>query len=206
MKNSLKHLILIICFGCFASTLQAQINVLIDHSEKTCRYCVHGDHKGETPYTINFKNELPYFAASLGLLGTGLLIKEKNGLTPFTTEDLDKLDGSSINGFDKGAIRNNSESARKYSNYTLISGAALPLYFLTNHFTQKDFLPLLVMGAEVFTITSTITLNAKYSFNRTRPLAYNPDFSDELRTDETSRISFFSGHTATLFLLFVILC
>lgn len=196
MKNLLKYLILTVILGSCSMMLQAQTEELIDHADKTCRYCIHGEHQAGSPYTINFKNELPYFATSLGLLGTGLLIKEKNGRTPFTVEDLNQLDPSGINKFDKGAIHNNSLSARKYSNYTLISGALLPLYFLSNHYTQKDFIPLLVMGVEVYAITSTITLNTKYSFNRTRPLAYNPDFSDELRTGETSRISFISGHTA----------
>ncbi len=108
-------------------------------------------------------------------------MEEKNGKTPFNVSDLDQLDPSGINSFDKGAIYNNSSSARRYSNYTLISGALLLLYFLSNHYTQKDFLSLLVMGVEVFAITSTITLNVKYTFNRTRPLAYNPDFSDEYK-------------------------
>jgi membrane-associated phospholipid phosphatase len=167
-----------------------------EFEEECCKYCIHGDHQSGSPYTINFKNEIPYFATSLGLLGTGFLMKEINGKTPFTVDELDDLDPSNINSFDKGAIFNNSLKAREYSNYTLISGALLPLYFLSNHHTKKDFLPLLVMGVEVFSITSALTLNTKYAFNRTRPLAYNPEFSNELRTDETSRISFFSGHTA----------
>jgi len=194
MPNQLKH---IICTLVLISSLQlVSQNLPTEPDEEYCNYCIQGKHQGGSPYTINLKKELPYFATCLGLLGTGLYIKEEYGKIPFTVDQLNNLDPSNINRFDKGAISNNSSSAREYSNYTLISGALLPLYFLSNHNTKKDFIPLLVMGVEVFSITSTLTLNTKYSFNRTRPLAYNPDFSDELRTDKTSRISFFSGHTA----------
>ena len=191
MSNNIKYLICIASLG-GSFILQAQNS----HKEEACRYCLHGEHTNGSPYTINFKNEIPYFATSAGLLGTGLLIKNRNEDTPFTVEELNQLDPTKINSFDRGAIYNNSSSARQYSNYTLLSGAILPLYFLTNHHTKKDFFPLLVMGLEVFSITSTLTLNAKFTFNRTRPLTYNPNFSDELRTDATSKLSFFSGHTA----------
>jgi len=194
MSNPLKY---ITCLLIFLSSQQLFSQIIPnDEEEEYCSYCIQGKHKGGSPYTINLKKELPFFATSLGLLGTGLYIKEKHGRPPFTVDQVNNLDPSNINSFDKGAIYNNSSSARKYSNYTLISGALLPLYFLSNHNTKKDFVPLLVMGVEVFSITSALTLNVKYAFNRTRPLAYNPSFSDELRTDETSRISFFSGHTA----------
>jgi membrane-associated phospholipid phosphatase len=52
------------------------------------------------------------------------------------------------------------------------------------------------MAAEVYSITSTLALNSKFSFKRSRPLTYNPAVSNELRTDKTSKLSFFSGHTA----------
>ena len=195
MKIDFKYILLF--FGLlFGILLNAQTQQPIEKSSKECNNCLHGSHTNESPYQISLKNELPFLATSLGLLGSGLLIKEINGEPLFTIGDLNQLDASQINSFDRGAVTNNSSSARFYSNVTLLSGVALPLYFLTNHHTRSDFFPLLVMGAEVFSITSTLTLNVKFTFNRTRPLAYNPEFSDELRTGETSRLSFFSGHTA----------
>ncbi|MBL4594895.1 MAG: phosphatase PAP2 family protein [Flavobacteriales bacterium] len=196
MLNNIKYIVTSVClFGIVYPTI-AQEDTGTHYNQQNCKYCLHGEHQNGSPYTINFKNEIPYFAASLGLLGTGLILRDKNEETPFTAEELNSLNPTKINSFDRGAIYNNSASARKYSNYTLLSGALLPFYFLSNHHTKKDFFPLLIMGAEVFSITSTLTLNAKYTFNRTRPLAYNATFSDELRTDKTSRLSFFSGHTA----------
>ena len=161
-----------------------------------CIHCTLGDHSAQSPYSVSFKKEIPYLITGLGLLGSGLLIKSINEEAPFTIDELNNLDPSKINRFDRGAVYNNSSTARANSNYTLMAGALLPLYFLSNHNTRYDFIPLLVMGAEVYTITSTLALNSKYTFNRTRPLAYNPEFSDDIRTGKTSKLSFFSGHTA----------
>ncbi|NQX97984.1 MAG: phosphatase PAP2 family protein [Flavobacteriales bacterium] len=197
MIKQIKYIIYII--SCSFSTLvtaQKDSLIFIDKKAKKCNHCKDGRHQNENPYTINLKNELPYFAAGLGLLGTGLIIRATNEKAPFIIGELDNLDANKINRFDRGAINNNSSSARTNSNIILYSGMALPLLFLNNHHTKKDFVPLFVMSTEVFAITSGLTLNAKFLFNRTRPLAYNSGFSDELRTDKTSRLSFFSGHTA----------
>lgn len=196
MSNQLKNTFFLIALG-----ISINLNAQTDTSEnseqkKGCSRCLHGKHTSHSPYTVNFKSELPYLGLSAGLLGSGLIIKAVNEEEPFTIEELDALDASKINSFDRGAVYNNSSRAREYSNYTLLSGALLPLYFLSNHNTRSDFLPLIVMGAEVYSITSTLALNSKFGFNRSRPLAYNPEFSNELRTGETSKLSFFSGHTA----------
>lgn len=196
VKIQLKY---IICFTAlsFIINLNAQTD-LSKHNEtkKDCKHCISGKHLNESPYTINLKNEIPYIVTSAGLLGTGLLIKSINEEEPFTAEELNNLDPNKINSFDRGAVFNTSSTARAYSNYTLFTGILLPFYFLSHHNTRSDFVPLLVMGAEIYSITSTLTLNSKFAFNRARPLAYNPEFSDEFRMGSTSKLSFFSGHTA----------
>lgn len=163
---------------------------------KTCNYCQHKEHKGENPYSVNFNNELPYFGTTLGLLGTGLWIKSVNEKDPFTEAELAMLDASKVNRFDRGAIYNNSSSARRISDIIRTTGLALPLVFVSNHHTKKDMLPLSVMALEVFGLTGALTLNTKFLFTRTRPLAYNPNVSLDLRTGPTTRLSFISGHTA----------
>jgi hypothetical protein len=186
-----KYLILLISMGLLLS-----LNAQKYAQKKECKRCVHGKHSSESPYTVNLKSEIPYIASSAGLLGSGLLIKTINEEKPFTLEELNNLDPSKINSFDRDAILNNSSSARAYSDYALMTGALLPLYFLSNHNTRSDFVPLIIMGAEVYAITSTLALNSKFAFNRSRPLAYNPEFSDKFRMGKTSKLSFFSGHTA----------
>jgi membrane-associated phospholipid phosphatase len=196
MSHPLKHIIFTFILLVICLNSNAQIKEKKWSWHKNCVHCTLGDHSSQSPYSVSFKKEVPYLLTGLGLLGSGLFMKSINEEAPFTIDELNNLDASKINSFDRGAAFNNSSTARRNSNYTLMAGALLPLYFLSNHNTRSDFIPLVVMGAEVYTITSTLALNSKYAFNRTRPLAYNPEFSDELRTGKTSKLSFFSGHTA----------
>ena len=196
MLHPLKHIICTFVLLAICLNSNAQIKKKKKWGHKNCVHCILGDHSDQSPYAVSLKKEIPYLATGLGLLASGIFLKSINEEAPFTTNELTNLDASKINSFDRGAVFNNSSTARTNSNYTLMAGALLPLYFLSNHNTRSDFIPLLVMGAEVYTITSTLALNSKYAFNRTRPLAYNPEFSNELRTGKTSKLSFFSGHTA----------
>jgi membrane-associated phospholipid phosphatase len=191
-----KYLTLLFVLGLFIN-LNAQPNKSKKNNKHIdCRRCIHNKHIHKSPYKVSFKREIPYLTASAVLLGSGLFIKSINEETPFTVEELNNLDPNKINSFDRGAVYNNSSTARRYSDYALLTGALLPLYFLANHNTRTDFIPLLVMSAEVYAITSTLALNSKFAFNRSRPLAYNPEFSNETRMGKTSKLSFFSGHTA----------
>ena len=52
------------------------------------------------------------------------------------------------------------------------------------------------MSAETVLINLTITNITKKLVKRTRPLAYNPNFSLSEKTTENARVSFFSGHTS----------
>tara|TARA_B100000809_G_scaffold245041_1_gene271600 strand:- start:1536 stop:2420 length:885 start_codon:yes stop_codon:yes gene_type:complete len=196
MSNPLKHIICTFVVLSFCLNSNAQKKDKKKGGHDNCIHCTLGDHSAQSPYSVSLKKETPYLATGLGLLASGIFLKSINEEAPFTTDELTNLDASKINSFDRGAVFNNSSTARANSNYTLMAGALLPLCFLSNHNTRSDFIPLLVMGAEVYTITSTLALNSKYAFNRTRPLAYNSEFSNELRTGKTSKLSFFSGHTA----------
>lgn len=192
-----KNILCILGFVGVLNILNAQTTPIIDAKGKNCSYCNKNGkgHKHENPYTINFKNELPYLATGLGLLGTGLLLQSANE-EGFTLEEVNNLNRNDVNSFDRGAIDNNSSSARTASDYLLFGSFIFPAYFLTNHHTRQDISPLLVMGLEVLVINNSLTINAKYLFNRTRPSAYNTSFSDSERTGTDSRISFFSGHTS----------
>ena len=198
MKKS-KHILSIIVAFFLTCTLNAQTNPsILDDKGQSCVYCVKDGQKHEhtNPYTINFRNELPYFATGIGLLGSGLILKSNNEKEGFALNEVNQLNANNVNSFDRGAIFNNSSSARTISDYLLLGSLVFPAYFLTNHHTRKDFSPLLIMGLEVLIINNSLTINAKYLFNRTRPSAYNTGFSDDARTSKDSRISFFSGHTS----------
>lgn len=193
-KLLLKSLTLIISLS--AIQVQSQNNHKHVAIEKDCAYCKNGIHANETPYNISFKKEIPFFAAGIGLLSSGFILRSTNQKDPFTLGEINQLNRNNVNRFDRVAISNGNEESRELSDILLYSELALPLFFLTNHHTGKDFGRLGIMALEVFTITSGLTMNAKFTFNRTRPFVYSDEFSFEEKTASNARLSFFSGHTA----------
>ena len=172
------------------------IDAQIANKRNSCNQCRNGEHHHIKPYDISFKKEIPYFATGLGLTLSGLYLMSTNAKDEFTVNDLNQLNRQDINSFDRPATYKNSASARLASDYMLYGSVILPIYFLSNHNTKKDFFPLLIMGAEVMLLTNTISFNTKFAVNRTRPTAYNENFSIEERLGKTNTTSFFSGHTA----------
>ena len=153
--------------------------------------------EAQSPYKFSLKNEVPYIVSGMSLMGIGVMLKNKNADKQITIEDIKNLDISNVNSFDRVAVYNNSYSARKASDVLQYGSLGLPILFLTINQSKKDFLKLIVMGIEVHTINSGLTLTAKQYFGRARPLVYNPEFSIEERTSESARLSFFSGHTSS---------
>ncbi len=195
MRKIIFTILSLLAFILLFSQLKAQ-DVNLNKTGHICNYCVNGEHTNESPYEINFKKEIPFFVAGIGLLSSGLILREYNGKSAFTLDELNRLDANNVNRFDRVAINNNNEESKEISDILLYSELALPLFFFGNHHTGKDIGRLGIMAVEVLTITSGLTMNAKYAFNRTRPLVYSDEFSFDARTASNSRLSFFSGHTA----------
>lgn len=169
-----------------------------EHNEdEFCFICKEGEHKNKSPYDINFKNELPFIIVGSGLATAGIVFNVTNNTQPFTVEELENLDRNDVNAFDRGATYNWNENAQKASDIMMFSSVLLPALFLVNHHTGSDIGPLLVMGLEVVSTTFGITSSVKHTVNRTRPYVYNTNLSTDIRTNNQSRKSFFSGHTAT---------
>jgi len=166
-------------------------------SEKLkCNICVNGKHFHTKPYDFTIEKEWPFISAGVFILGTGILVQATDDTKPFTVRQVNSLDGEKINFFDEIALDNLSESSDDLSDIIRSGATILPLYFLLNHHTREDILPLIGMGAEVFTISFGINILAKNVVNRTRPLTFNPQATLEKRTEIDARRSFYSGHTA----------
>ena len=151
----------------------------------------------ETPYFVSFENELPYLVGITSIFTVGLVLQQTNKADPFTIDELNNLDPNDINRFDRGATLKSSKKARSASDILFNASIGLPtLIFLINKHTRNDVVSLFVMGAESFMISGGLNLVAKHVFNRARPYTYNADFSLETRTNGSSRLSFFSGHTS----------
>jgi membrane-associated phospholipid phosphatase len=162
----------------------------------SCAMCKYGVHKNENPYKLDFKTEIPFIIAGAASMTYGLVMQSTNSYLPFTEYELSQLDRLDVNPFDRPATYNWDTNAQAASDILRTGIIILPIIFLTNHHTRSDFGSLLVMGLEVSAITYGLTLGVKYTFNRTRPLAYNENVPLDEQTSPNTRISYFSGHTS----------
>jgi len=166
--------------------------------KETNRHCLVCQDDGhsilERPYKdFSFKSELPFIGSIVGLGITSELINDPKALT---LAQIEALDPNDVNSFDRYAISKSSTKSQDISDIFQLGVIALPIIFVTNHHTRKDIVPLIAMSAEVMLINYTLTDITKKLAGRTRPLAYNADFSLEEKESASVRRSFFSGHTS----------
>lgn len=162
-----------------------------------CFMCTANDHNHKDPYGISLKNDWPHLLAGTALAATGYFAFTNDNIAPFTPLELSQLDRNDVNWFDRGATYNKSNSARQASDIILVSSLiVMPQFFLYQNHTRKDLGSLMIISYEVLSINYGITNIVKSAVNRTRPYAYNPDYTFEERTDRESRFSFYSGHTS----------
>ncbi|MEO8067458.1 MAG: phosphatase PAP2 family protein [Flavobacteriales bacterium] len=106
------------------------------------------------------------------------------------------LDRSAVNGFDRWATFQYSEGTAKASDWMFLGVTAVSLAGMIVQ--QKGEQPLVpvVLAAESFLLTSSITNLTKELVQRPRPYRYNPDAPAHLHTEDEGYLSFWSGHTA----------
>ncbi|MFZ1808966.1 MAG: phosphatase PAP2 family protein [Cyclobacteriaceae bacterium] len=165
-------------------------------TDSYCSICRDHNHPDGHPYRLDFKREVPFIVSSGVILGLGLLADGLNKTTPFTVEELGDLNVNDINSFDRKYVNNYSPIDAKTSDYFRTGVTILPILLLSEHHTKEDITSLLVMSAEVMSITFGITNGVKNLVARTRPSVYNPIVPLSERTNNRSRKSFFSGHTS----------
>ncbi len=174
------------------------ISVFGQHKKHpNCFMCKGKEHLHLDPYNISLKRDWPYLLTGTVLLTTGFVLFENDQVTPYTPVEVNALNRKDVNSFDRGATYNKSNSARQASDIILFSSlVVMPMLFLSENHTRKEIGSLLVMTYEVLSINYGLTNIVKSVANRTRPYAYNPDYTYEQRTDRESRFSFYSGHTS----------
>jgi len=179
--------------------VKAQTKHEMDSLHDYCAICTHNEHLIiKPPYTKKFVKELPFLAASTGMLAIGLTVSALNKTEPYTEEQLNSgtPDINDINKLDRGSAKNWSPSIATTSDAVLLTVTVLPALFLSEHHTGRDIKTLFIMYVEVFTFNFGLTELAKSTVNRPRPYVYNEDVSMGTRTGKSSRESFFSGHTS----------
>jgi membrane-associated phospholipid phosphatase len=191
-EHSMKTFMLFIFLLCYLPSILGQ-----NKKQHDCFLCTDKDHKYKDPYDITFKNDWPYLLTGTTLATAGFFVFKNDNVIPYTQAELDQLNRNDVNSFDRGATYNKSNSAREASDIILVSSLiVMPQFFLYQNHTRNDVGSLLVLSYEVLSINYGLTNIVKSAVNRTRPYAYNPDYTYEQRTDRESRFSFYSGHTS----------
>jgi membrane-associated phospholipid phosphatase len=165
-------LLIIICFGC--SRLSAQ-----------------------APYQLSMPEDGILIGAGLPLLYYGYLSDSK--VEPINQVDLEDIDRSQVNGFDRLATYYYSESKAHLSDILLYSCIASPLILLLTQDVQRDAGIIYSMYGEALLFGLSLPLITKGSISRFRPYVYNPDISETIKLTSDARKSFFSGHSSLAF-------
>lgn len=146
------------------------------------------------PYQIDWKNEIILSGIGITLsLGDIWLKHNQSELTP---TEIQNLDPTSINRFDRAATYNSSQSSLNTSNVLKYSGWLLPASLLASKEIRKDFWVVAVMAFEAKLLTHAVTGITKGMVQRIRPYAYNDQIMLENKTSKSAKRSFFSGHTS----------
>ena len=164
--------------------------------------------QSELPYELSSETDLPLLASSALLFGLGLWADGQSDLNrPFILEEVQTLDPSDINTFDRSATSRYSPKAAKISDIFMYSSVVAPLSLTLTETGSKEPLTVTAMHLETLLLNGGVTYLMKNLFRRTRPFVYNDDprIPDSLRLSRTARRSFPSGHTSTAFASMVFL-
>ncbi len=147
----------------------------------------------KSPYSLETTRETILLGGGGAMGITGLIMM--NNITPLTPEEIAQLDPNDINAFDRHDIGTYRESMA--GDLLLYASFLLPLNFLANENTKRDWKILAVIGAEVLLVQAGLNAIFKGVTLRTRPYVYDPDTPMDIKTSKNARVSFYSGHTAT---------
>ena len=118
-----------------------------------------------SPYDLELKRDLILIGSGTLLNIAGLIVVDN--ITPLTMQEIDALDVNDINSFDRNGIKPYRESLN--GDLLLYGSFLLPLTFLANDNTRRDWQMLGAMWLEVMAIQSGINLIVKGLAKRTRP-------------------------------------
>jgi len=157
----------------------------------------------QSPYKLEFKNEAVIFGIGTALTAATLPLNDN--IKPLTNAEISLLNRNDINGFDRQATFNWSQSAGGASDYLLVASILSPALLSLSDRVQNDFTPVITMYFEVLIFSEMLPFFAKGITQRVRPLAYNENVPLEKKKTQNAKRSFFSGHTSTAFAMAVYL-
>jgi len=150
--------------------------------------------KAQKLYKTSWDKEAILYGSSAAFIASGLYID--SGRDPITEYSLSLLNSSDLSGINQGTVDRFSNSASTQSDYFKNGILLVPFALLLSKQGRENTNELLVLYTEVIAFNSGVTVFTKSAFARYRPYAYNPDVSLDLKLTNTTRRSFFSGHTS----------
>lgn len=147
-----------------------------------------------SPYKLSLAKDITIPTVSLGLIGTAFLLELKR--PALSADQINNLDRNSVSLFDRNATYNWNKSAAKWSDGIMYGTGALPLLFLIDKRSRKDFAKVSTIYAEIFLVNVALTNITKELVKRKRPYLYNPNVPMEEKLHKDSQHSFFSGHVS----------
>lgn len=156
------------------------------------------DSISESPYNSTWTKESIIFGGNIGLIFLSEVLSE--GAEVMTVDEINALNTSDINSFDRSTASNWSPDISSASDILVVTTIISPISLLLSEDVRDDFGTMTVMYLQTILTTTFLTSSIK-SVSRVRPLAYNPDtpLKDKLALKQDLRGSFPSGHTALAF-------
>ena len=149
-------------------------------------------------YNVRAVIDIPITVAAFGLNYWGLRILEKK--TNLDSMTIVSLDANNINTFDRWATQQDAayaERAQRISDFGMYGSFALPLLFLIDKKTRKDWAPLFLLYLETEAIVGNFYSWGAAHIDRIRPLVYHPDIPWGQKTGGGTQTSFYSGHASS---------
>jgi hypothetical protein len=113
-----------------------------------------------------------------------------------STEDIQNLNVSDINGFDRWAADVYSEKAADVSDILFYGAMPLPFLLMADKEIRKDFGKISFLYFQTMSMTGLFYTGVPYLIDRYRPYAYNPDATMDDKKSGNAKNSFFAGHVA----------
>lgn len=141
------------------------------------------------------RRDLPIMGCSGLVFGASMYMQYR--VTPLDQSQIGRLDKNQIWKFDRIACNYWSPTAKHISDGLGGASVLLPLLFLSNQNTKKDFVAIANVSLKSLALAQALANVSKLGL-RNRPFLYNPNapMSEKLKSD--ARMSFFSAHTVTV--------
>ena len=160
--------------------------------------------KIESPYVTDGLKDGLWIGAGVVGSGVGLyLISQKEGITEARLQEI-LNDRENINGIDRWAAGNFSESANGLSDIPFYASFAFPFALLIDDHTNDHGWQMLALYVEALSTTGAMYSITASFVNRSRPYVYTDEREMGKRLSSNGQRSFYSGHagataTATFF-------